>query len=96
MGMTKRLMEDREAVEDQAQRMLLKAGRLVECESHGDIYDDEGDMEEAYELAREMYAKGELHIGDVELPEFLSIMQKVLLDNSTLDGCPSCERNRHS
>jgi len=92
MGVTKRMLEQREELEQLALTILCEAGALEECDYHSGTYFDGGDdVEEAYKLANARISANEIDLpDDVSRRDFTDIIKGVYEFNSGPDSCPRC------
>ena len=95
MSFTKRMLEEREALQHMALGILCDAQALEECEHHEAIYFDGGtEVQEAYKLANARISNGELELPDgVSRRDFTDVMKEVYIENSGRDDCYACEKN---
>ena len=93
MGITKRCVEDEEALRQQALSLLVEVGALEECEIHsGTYFDGNGDLEAAYRLANARITSREVELDDdMSRRDFTDIIKKAYEENYVLDECPACK-----
>jgi hypothetical protein len=94
MGLTKRLLEEREDLRTTAVGILCDVGALKECEFHDGIYfEGDGDLEGAYRLANSRISKGELELpDDMTRRNFTDEIKKAYEELSLTEACWACER----
>lgn len=92
MGGAKRLMEENDNKESEAIHIAVEAGVLQECEVHdGTYFLDSGDLEEAENLASEMFEKGEVKSFS-DKTELLKTIASVVQEHGA-EECFSCDFN---
>lgn len=93
MGITKRMMEQQEALKGAALRILVDASVLEECEVHDGYYYEGGiDVEEAYKLANARITRGEVELPEgVSRRDFTDIIKEAREENWATDSCTYCD-----
>ena len=95
MGVTKRLLEEREAIRADAMQFLLRIGTLQECEHHGIIYEDDGDLERVYRIAMAERNKEGMGLVDwaasMKARELTDILKDTYEDHCA-DVCYACDK----
>ena len=92
MGAAKHAMMEREENLNAAAHFLVKLGTLSSCEFHGDFYDGDGDLEQAYKTAAYKHKRGEISFSEgMTQLEMTDLLKDAYEDNSGMDVCPSCD-----
>ena len=96
MGLTKRLLEDLDAIRGEAMGVLLRSKVLGQCDYHdGYYFEGRAEIADAYKLANYLVTKGEIEIpGGYSRAEFSEFIKEVFDDNSYATGCTYCEKIR--
>jgi hypothetical protein len=93
MSMSKRWLEEIEALQGIAMGVLCDAKVLKECDMHSGTYlDASGDLQEAYKLANWRISHGEIALPEgTSRREFTDIIKDVYESNCA-DECYSCAK----
>jgi hypothetical protein len=95
MGFAKHILDERDYTRTLALDLLKDVGALKECETHeGTFYDkDEGQLQEAYNLANAKISRGEIELpSGMERRDFTDVVKETYNDNSGIDYCVSCDK----
>jgi hypothetical protein len=95
MGGAKRLMEQNEALQNEALGLCLEVGALEECENHpGSYFEGDGDIEDAYRLANARITSAAIVLpAGVTRRDFTDVVKDVHEDNYFAEACTYCQRN---
>ena len=90
MGFAKRMLEARQNQRRIAADLTVEAGALEECEYHEELYEGDGDIDAAFEVAARKFESGELGDAFESAEELRSVLEDVIQPQP--EQCTYCER----